>query len=145
MSSIYELSKNINWNILSIDCLLDFILTECKLLINSNELKETLAQEFKRRFQEDFESDYHETKSKKERSFSVNNKNTLHYKSFGQKTQNLKQLHNSHSNNNLETIFQSSRKKQHHRNYLEKFENKKNSFTSELIAKLISKDIKSYI
>ena len=133
-----DLFKNINWNVLSLDSLLDFILTDCKLLMNSQELKEILIEEFRRRFLDDVESQPNDKKLSKERSLSIMNRSGNQYNNVSNHSQIQKQLNNSTNSHQLETIFQSTRKNQHYRNYVTKIENRKISFTNELVTKLIS-------
>ena len=52
--SIEDLFKMVNWNDVTLDGLLEFILNESKLLLNSSSLQEMLISEFRRRFKEDF-------------------------------------------------------------------------------------------
>ena len=49
-----ELFQNVNWVNVSLDGLLDFILNESKLLINSSELQNIAINEFKRRFKDEY-------------------------------------------------------------------------------------------
>ena len=46
----------VNWNNVTLDGLLEFILNESKLLLNSGSLQEMLITEFKKRFKEDYNS-----------------------------------------------------------------------------------------
>ena len=48
--------KMVNWNNVTLDGLLEFILNESKLLLNSSCLQEMLITEFKKRFKEDYNS-----------------------------------------------------------------------------------------
>jgi hypothetical protein len=51
---IEDLIKNINWNLISLDGLLDFILNESKIIINNQETQKILINEFARRFKEEY-------------------------------------------------------------------------------------------
>ena len=51
--SIEDLFKMVNWNAVTLDGLLEFILNESKLLLNSSSLQEMLITEFRRRFKDD--------------------------------------------------------------------------------------------
>jgi hypothetical protein len=52
--TIEDLIKHINWHQISLDSLLDFILAESKLLLNSSELQTVVIEEFSRRFKEEY-------------------------------------------------------------------------------------------
>jgi hypothetical protein len=52
--SIEDLFKMVNWNDVTLDGLLEFILNESKLLLNSTCLQEVLINEFRKRFKEDY-------------------------------------------------------------------------------------------
>ena len=51
--SVEELFNNVKWEDVSLDGLLEFILNESKLLLNSGSLQETLIAQFRKRFKED--------------------------------------------------------------------------------------------
>ena len=46
--------KGIQWNLISLDGLLDFILTESKLVLSYSEIQSVVISEFQRRFKEEF-------------------------------------------------------------------------------------------
>jgi len=50
-----EVVKNINWSLISVDGLLDFLISQSKLLINSSDLQEVLISEFSRRFRQEYD------------------------------------------------------------------------------------------
>ena len=52
--SIEDLFKMVNWNDVTLDGLLEFILNESKLLLNSSCLQEILINEFRKRFKEEY-------------------------------------------------------------------------------------------
>ena len=54
--SIEDLFKMVNWNNVTLDGLLEFILNESKLLLNSGSLQEMLTTEFRKRFKEDYDN-----------------------------------------------------------------------------------------
>jgi hypothetical protein len=108
--SVLELVKNINWTSISLDALLDFILSESKLLINSNELQGILINEFAKRFKEEY---------------ILSNDSTIN-------SNNLSNM------NNLNNMNNSSPRKKFPAENKEINNVNKNSFTSELIQKLIS-------
>ncbi len=66
---IEDLIKNINWRSITLDGLLDFILSESKLLLNSHELQNIIITEFSNRFKEEYDIDI-SMKKKSKQSFT---------------------------------------------------------------------------
>jgi hypothetical protein len=60
LQTIEELVKLVIWEDVTLDGLLEFILNESKLLLNSNFLQEILIGEFRRRFKDEFGNTTHE-------------------------------------------------------------------------------------
>ena len=108
--NICEIIKCIKWNLISVDSLLDFILSESKYILSNQELQSNVIGEFQRRFKEEFKSVYIEDKSS-------SNKQTL---------QGNKKSSDFNSNNNINTSHNNT-------------EINKKSFTSDFILKLLSK------
>lgn len=54
IENVEDLIKNIKWNLVSLDGLLDFILNESKILMLSTILQNTLISEFSRRFKDEY-------------------------------------------------------------------------------------------
>jgi hypothetical protein len=52
--TIVDLLKNINWSLISLDGLIDFILNESKILNNNLDLQKILIDEFSSRFKEEY-------------------------------------------------------------------------------------------
>lgn len=70
LENVEDLVRNIKWKSISLDGLLDFILSESKLLINSSELQGIVISEFSRRFREEYTVD-----SPKRKMSNMNNSN----------------------------------------------------------------------
>lgn len=76
---VVDIMKCVQWNLVSLDILLDFILTESKLLLTNSEIQNIVIGEFQRRFQEEFsgiqaeQSSKQLTNNKKSNDFNVNN------------------------------------------------------------------------
>jgi hypothetical protein len=51
---IADIMKCIKWNLISLDGLLEFILTESKLILSFSEIQNLVVVEFQRRFKEEF-------------------------------------------------------------------------------------------
>jgi hypothetical protein len=87
MEIIEDLVKNVNWNLISLDGLLDFILSESKLLLNSSELQKIVISEFSRRFKDEYLNE-------ENNSIDPNSNNTI------QKTSPRKKI-SSNQNNSI--------------------------------------------
>lgn len=128
MEVIEDLVKNVNWPLISLDGMLDFILSESKLLLNSQELQKIVIGEFSRRFKEEYVNEETGTGSG-----SGNTHNTYNNNSVIRSTSSprKKQSNNSNMGNSMGNMT----------NMLGNIAtNKQNySFTSDLIVKLISK------
>jgi len=118
-----ELFQNVNWVNVSLDGLLDFILNESKLLINSSELQNIAINEFKRRFKDE----YLQTGTILYLIPNIIYLDTLIIESPTRKNEKNKTLNNTNPNTN-ELLFSQRAGS-----------TPTNSFTSELILKLISK------
>jgi len=57
IDSVIDVAKNINWSAISLDGLLDFIISESKMLLSSTELQNLVIGEFSRRFKEEYLND----------------------------------------------------------------------------------------
>jgi hypothetical protein len=139
--------KNVNWSLISLDGLLDFIISQSKLLIKSPELQTVVIAEFSRRFREEYSKNNTENI---EENISISDivtnnsgaaNNPQHSKSPRKKSTSRARagpqtnVGNTNSGNtltqtnpNLNQIFIKSTSK-----------GQEASFTSELISKLISK------
>ena len=60
-----ELIKNINWNNVSLDGLLDFIISESKILMSSTSLQNILINEFSKRFKEEYANELNTSPDRK--------------------------------------------------------------------------------
>lgn len=52
--TILDIIKNVNWSVISLDGLLDFIISQSKILIKSPALQSVVIAEFSRRFREEY-------------------------------------------------------------------------------------------
>lgn len=117
--------KCIKWNLISLDGLLEFILTESKLILAYSEIQSLITSEFQRRFREEFTT---QVTNVSHINNNLNSSNNQEQQEVGRSsTNNINKksgdfginMNIASSNNNTETT--------------------KKSFTSEFILKLISK------
>jgi hypothetical protein len=124
LESIEELAKNINWNNVTLDGLLDFIINESKLLLSSSELQAIVIGEFSRRLREEY--------------FTQENLNLINSNHYKDQIRN-----DANQQNNMFIKGSSPRKKpmpykENMSNIILSSNSGKSSFTVDLITKLIS-------
>lgn len=110
IENVEELIKNIKWNDVSLDGLLDFIINESKILMSSTALQNILISEFSRRFKEEHAMELNTSPDRKLLTSGSNNP------AWGLNNNNHNINNNATSNSNFKGY----------------------SFTSDLIFKLIS-------
>lgn len=124
--SIADIMKNVKWNLVSLDGLLDFILTESKLVLSYSEIQSLVIQEFQRRFKEEF----HNQQQLNVSNLLVNNLNSSYVNNEQQEVSNKSALNKKSSDfaANLNLISSNNNT-----------ETTKKSFTGEFLVKLMSK------
>lgn len=157
IDQIEDICKNIKWELISLDGLLDFILNESKLLMQSVNMQRLIIQEFNKRFLKDHISNSN--------NFNINNNSnispllnhgvpfneisdlTLDYDEHNENNYlNSKSIKtNGNNNNTFNNINNSSQLTNNNSNNSNNITGNGNeakkqmSFTSELVLKLISK------